>query len=208
MPDRSFDFVKTTRDGKALSAFKIMCGDAGCNAHHLMVQTGNKRLSPVAAEQYFRNHGWLVGKTARNDRCPSHNRQRQSGTREAAMPQPAAAVEPRTMTREDRRIVMSKLDEVYLSEKDGYVTPWTDAAVARDLGVPRAWVTDMRDEFFGPARSNADFDEFLEKAGPVIDQVRDLLRNASAQLEQARQLAGKIDELERAAKRIEREIAG
>lgn len=49
MPDRSFDFVKTTRDGKALSAFKIMCGDAGCNAHHLMVQTGRTAAPATTA---------------------------------------------------------------------------------------------------------------------------------------------------------------
>lgn len=207
MAERIFDFVKTTHDGRALSAFRIDCHHDGCKAHQLMVQTGAKRMPPTAATQYFRKHGWLVGRTARQDRCPDHHRQRRANPKVSIMDKPQAA-EPRTMTREDRRIIMAKLDDVYASETDGYVAPWTDSAVARDLGVPRAWVSEMREEFYGPAMSNAEFDEFLEKASPVIEQCRQLIRNASAQLDEARRLSGRADELERIAKQIEKEIGG
>jgi hypothetical protein len=65
-------------------------------------------------------------------------------------PPPLKAPEPaRTMTREDRRVIFAKLEEVYVSEKVGYGDGWSDGKVATDLGVPRAWVSAIRDENFG-----------------------------------------------------------
>ena len=69
---------------------------------------------------------------------------------------------PRTMSREDRRIVFEKLNGVYLDEKRGYDTGWSDHKVAIDLGVPRAWVEQVREEMFGPVNSNPEIQEFLE----------------------------------------------
>lgn len=116
------------------------------------------------------------------------------------------ADQPREMSREDRRIIFAKVDELYLDDKSGYVAPWTDSAVARDLGVPRAWVATVRDELFGPEGSNQDFDDFLAKAAPIIADMKNLARSATAQLEEARQIAARVDDLERVARRIEREI--
>ncbi|WP_181409841.1 hypothetical protein [Martelella alba] len=59
---------------------------------------------------------------------------------------------PPVMKRDDRRIIAAKLDDVYST--DAYVEPWTDAAVAKDLGVPRAWVSEVREAFFGPEGGN------------------------------------------------------
>lgn len=64
-----------------------------------------------------------------------------------------SAEAPRVMGKEDRRIIFGKLDEVYVDEKTGYDKGWSDERVAKDLGVPRAWVSDVRDEFYGPAKS-------------------------------------------------------
>jgi hypothetical protein len=72
--------------------------------------------------------------------------------------------------------------------------------------VPRAWVAQVREELFGPEGSNAEFDDFLARAAPIIADMKNLCRSASAQLEEARRLSERIDELERSAKRIEREI--
>ncbi len=47
---------------------------------------------------------------------------------------------PAELTRENRRIILAKLEEVYVDEKTGYSPGWTDAKLALDLGVPRAWV--------------------------------------------------------------------
>src|SRR3974390_2318891 len=68
-------------------------------------------------------------------------------------------IAPKTMNRDDRRIIFEKINEVYINEREGYAAPWTDDKVAKDLGSPRSWVTQVREEMFGPAQSNAEIDE-------------------------------------------------
>ncbi len=53
-------------------------------------------------------------------------------------------------TREERRIIFAKLNEVYLDEDTGYSKDWSDQKVAHDLGVRKSWVAKIRDENFGP----------------------------------------------------------
>ena len=65
---------------------------------------------------------------------------------------------PPQMQREDRRIVADKIADVY--EDEGYIAPWTDELVAQDLGVPRAWVAEVRDFMFGPANENPKLAEY------------------------------------------------
>ena len=65
---------------------------------------------------------------------------------------------PPQMKPEDRRIVAEKIGDVYVDT--GYIAPWTDDLVARDLGVPRAWVAEVRDFMFGPANENPELVEY------------------------------------------------
>lgn len=200
MADRSFPFEKIRRDGLAYSAFRIDC--AKCEAKTYMVQTGNSRKPPIAAEQYFRNHGWKVGNGPRADFCPSC--QNKKPELKVVPMEPMKAEQPREMSRDDRRIIFQKIDEVY---DDGrYSAPWTDSAVARDLGVPKAWVSIVRDEMFGPEGSNAEFDDFLARAEPLLKEGRDLLNGARSLSEAVRQFADRIEELEHIARKVEREI--
>lgn len=202
MSDRAFVYETVLRDGKPYTAMRVDCSE--CEAVNYFVQSGAKRLPPEAATQYFRNHGWRVGNGPRADKCPECQK-RKPNLKVVSMEQPKAEP-PREMSREDRRIVFAKVDELYLDDKSGYQPPWTDAAVARDLGVPRSWVAQVRDELFGPEGSNAEFDAFLEKAAPIITETKNLFRSAQKQLEEARALEGKIAELERIGRRIEREL--
>lgn len=71
---------------------------------------------------------------------------------------------PRQMGFADRRLIMIKLEEVYLDERTGYVQPWTDQKVATDLNVPRAWVTELREQNFGPIGSNPEFARLVAEA--------------------------------------------
>ncbi|WP_176086911.1 hypothetical protein [Martelella sp. HB161492] len=114
---------------------------------------------------------------------------------------------PPVMKRDDRRIIAAKLDDVYST--DAYVEPWTDAAVAKDLGVPRAWVSEVREAFFGPEGSNPKvqkLEQFMAEIEANASQRRALiarhfeegtaLRNAllddQAKIDEARALANQI----------------
>lgn len=200
MSARTFPFAMIERDGARHSALRIDCDICNVQAFFKTPRGGHKDAIVCApTETHWRNVGWLIGSRAKGDRCPS------CLARDAGVM--VAAVEPpRTMSREDRRIVFAKIDELYLDDKSGYSAPWTDSAVARDLGVPRAWVAQVRDELFGPEGSNAEFDEFLANAAPIITDLKNLLRSVHAQLDEARKIAERVDSLERTAKRIEREI--
>lgn len=66
-------------------------------------------------------------------------------------PQPGASEKPpRALTRDDRRIIFAKLEDCYIDEKAGYAAGWNDERVAKELGVPRAWIEEVREQNFGP----------------------------------------------------------
>jgi hypothetical protein len=160
MSERDFPEESISYGDKSTKAMKIVC--ACCNAvAYFPFQTGANRKPPVAAIQHFQNKGWVVGNGPRKDFCPHHvsPAKRKGSTVMANIPASSIADKPREMTREDRRIINDKLDSVYA--KDAYKAPWTDTAVAKDLGVPRDWVAQVREQFFGPAASNPLFDEIL-----------------------------------------------
>lgn len=89
------------------------------------------------------------------------------------------ADQPRSMTREDRRIIFEKLNDVYLDEARGYAPGNSDKSVAESLGCPRAWVAQIRDENFGAARDNEDVRDLLAK----IDALREIVVAASSEFE-------------------------
>lgn len=96
---------------------------------------------------------------------------------------PEVVVEPpREATKEDNRLIFAKLNDVYLDEKTGYSAGWSDEKVASDLGVPRAWVSRMREEHFGTA-SNEEVVALLnegrklcEEMGKTFEQAWDLYK--------------------------------
>ncbi|MBN9243963.1 MAG: hypothetical protein J0I98_14320 [Mesorhizobium sp.] len=200
---RQFPLVHVEREGRSVQAMRIECGRCHVGAHYLIANGAG--FSSTLAHKYFRNHGWEIGKTARADVCPDCLG-RSSEKVESMEGKPAAAEPPREMSREDRRIIFAKIDELYLSDKTGYSPPWTDSAVARDLGVPRTWVSQVREDLFGPEGSNAEFDDFLERAAPIIADLKNLHRSCTAQLEEARKIAERVEPLERMVKRLDREI--
>jgi len=157
----------------------------------------------------WRRRGWEVGRAPSSDKCPvciTGERRRltpantpyatvekapmtvDKGTSENVVAMPVAAAPPRVMGREDRRLVFARLHEVYLDERRGYENGWTDARVAEDLGVPRAWVTEVRDENFGPIRDN-------EEVRAATAQMDAIAAEALALLERSRRLLDGADEL-------------
>lgn len=80
----------------------------------------------------------------------------------------------KVMTREDRRIIFEKLNDVYIDGKIGYGRGWTDEKVANDLGVPRAWVKLLREENFGDEVGNEDIREQAAEAQAALAEIRKL----------------------------------
>jgi hypothetical protein len=131
----------------------------------------------------FQALGWFVGIRPREDRCPTCMK-RLEKPKERAMPiQPPHPIiitpttEPKDMTREHRRIIFAKISEVYDSDK--YGNGWTDKRIAEDLGCPRAWVAQVRDEMFGAEGANEDIMTAIREAEEAISKGRKLLEEVS-----------------------------
>lgn len=92
---------------------------------------------------------------------------------------------PRQMTKEDRRLIFAKIDEVYLDESKGYSSGWSDKKVASDLGVPAAWVKTIREENFGSEGANEDVKALIVEAREIERQIREIDDGLRKSLEQA-----------------------
>ena len=126
--------------------------------------------------------GWRVGRRREAHLCPKCAAAKiKRVSQEKPMVSVNKPVEPslqvvqenaRVMQREDRRIIFEKLNEVYVSDKVGYGTGWTDEKVATDLGVPRAWVQLIRKENFGDEVGNEEIRKQLEDGKKMLAEIR------------------------------------
>ena len=119
------------------------------------------------------------------------------------------------MTRDDRRIIISKLDAVYLDSKRGYDSGWSDQKVSSDLGVPRKWVETIRAENFGDMGGNEEMAEFYEQAKKLITDARKLLNEQREEHNQSvmangamiREFESRINKIEKMAETVRKHVA-
>ena len=92
--------------------------------------------------------------------------------------------EVRQPTREDRRRIVEEISASYTDI--GYVGTASDATLATKLDVPRAWVSAIRDEFFGPDQNEAtiglraDVQKLIQLALSLEDRAMTLAAEAEA----------------------------
>jgi hypothetical protein len=114
----------------------------------------------------------------------------------AALPpkaKPATVSGARTMTRGDKTAIYELLKEVYLNENSGYSDDWSDQKLAEKLDVPRAWVSTIRDEFFGEELTSENLRERVKEAHELLAKIRAL----QPAIDEARKLIGLADTMER-----------
>jgi len=175
---------------------------------------GAAPLPPDIVTKKFQQKGWFIGRDRRHDICPDclvkHRRRTQKQEEPVAtvIKPDFAAVEnePRKMDVDERRIIFAKLNDVWAGKDQGYVVPWTDASVARDLGVPAAWVVEIRSSMFGEAHDNQEIRDVLTRIEAVNAQVSlkiveaaKLRAEATDLIVRANALNGSINELRRAS---------
>lgn len=158
---------------------QVACRDCG-TTESIGIKTGGGLLPPQIIQKKFEQKGWSIGANPKWDHCPECTR-KQKAVILKVVNHAAQELEskPREMSRDDRRVIFAKLDEVYLDEQRGYERGWSDQKVATDLGVPRKWVEVIRSENFGALGANEDMSEYLVQAEA-------LLKDARAALEEAR----------------------
>lgn len=78
---------------------------------------------------------------------------------------------PRAMTYDERRLIFAKLNEVYIDDKRGYDVAWSDERVAKDLGIPRSYVKEIREQNFGPVQENTEVQEFIKDVAALQEKI-------------------------------------
>ena len=105
------------------------------------------------------------------------------------------AEKPKEMGVEDRRLIIAKINEVYVGEDVGYSSGWSDKRVADDLGCPRAWVAEVRDYAFGPARDNEDVRALVAEVKALRETGEALERSAAEVTDRLVEVRGQIKAL-------------
>ncbi|MCA1458060.1 hypothetical protein I6F35_33545 [Bradyrhizobium sp. BRP22] len=206
--------------GRHMRGTIVTCGHCGVvrtvQINHFK---GQQRDNDDLEQQFIRNKlekdGWLIGKKAEQHRCPgcySAIRSAQKRKNEENVvnlpikPGPTKPEQPREMSRDDRRIIFEKLNEVYVDEKTGYGPGWTDAKVASDLGVPRAWVKGLRDEMFGPEGSNEEIRATICDAQILLNDIRVVANAVQGSIEPLKTILDKAERIEKRIAQIQQEL--
>lgn len=121
----------------------------------------------------------------------------------------------RQPTREQKRQIMSLLEEVYDTANGYYTGGETDKTVAETLGtgIMPGWVAAIREEFFGPDGSNDELLKLREELGTlktnmeaVAKTCHDDIQKALAGLRDYNKLREKVGEYETRVEKLKRAI--
>lgn len=211
---RDFEPISARIGGKNMTVRRIRCATPGCGFEGDIIDGTRNGLPSEVTERKFRQKGWEVGASEKHDYCPScvekirlERRARRKKPQGEVMSDTVDTA-PREMTREDRRIIFAKLSDVYLDEASGYQPPWTDKKVADDLGVPRAWVEQIRDENFGPASDNSAIREMLERVETSAKEAQSLLADAKKVRSDVADLVQRANLLSQKATDVGKDLSG
>jgi len=170
------------------------------------------RMAEIAIEKKFAKLGWTIGRNLAHDICPEcSKKEKRKMLKVVKEAEKAVDVEPRQMALEDRRIIFAKLNEVYIDEKRGYESGWSDLKVAEDLNVPRKWVETIRGENFGPIAVNPEIQEYITQADQLSATMKELLadekRNRDAFEKRLADVHSRTVKLEKLANDIRKLVA-
>lgn len=162
----AFRFEGETRLRPGLRIFCSECHKA--YALRFTTSGGGRAVPQEFAEQRFRSKGWHVGRNRRQDVCPKclskpvptkpkivaepvPEPKQEAKMSENVVPitPPPAPAPVRTPTPSDRRKILDRIEDAQLITGDGYKLGASDETIAKGLGVPRAWVADVREQMFG-----------------------------------------------------------
>jgi hypothetical protein len=222
MSSQLFDPVQVEYGGKRVRGLKATCGkcSAVIKTHVNSMSNGGGHSADRLDEQFctrrFVAHGWFIGTTPGKHRCPVCVKTNNSAKpfakleklkEQIAMPPPAEAAEaPREMSRDDRRLIFAKLNEVYADPKTGYSAHWTDKLVATDLGVPRAWITEIREDMFGPEGGNLQITNAMADARRLLAEVAVLQQQVGPLVAEAKRIETLSGEINKRLAGIEKAV--
>lgn len=202
IPSTSEDFFPVRRrasEGRpgGIAVRYLICADPVCRREEELTDNNSVGLPTQIIRKKFQQKGWEIGKNREHDTCPTCVENRRQVRRSKHKEEPVAMTkisdalnggpparmmigsgpipteEPKKMDREERRVIFAAIEERWAPGGDsGYITPWTDHSIATHLGVPQAWVAEVRSQFFGEVKDNQEIRDLLDRAAVVLGQAR------------------------------------
>lgn len=147
------------RDGRGQPRVRCICDECGRDEVVAAVHGKNGSGGQGQAVSKVQKLGWsFIGKRLRCSSCEASRKVVKMADNKAAK---VAVESPRKPTRAQKREIMDLLDEVYDVDAECYKRGDTDETVADVLGVMPGWVSQLREEFFGPDGGNEDIAALL-----------------------------------------------
>jgi hypothetical protein len=98
------------------------------------------------------------------------------------------------MTRDERYLIFTKIDENYDRNKGCYSGDWSDEKVAKDFNVPRIWVSTIRDDSFGPD-TNEQVALIIEEAKTIYANIQEATPKVNDLVRELTSLSAKADKM-------------
>lgn len=221
MIDREFVETSERYGGTMRKVARVECQQCHVSTS-VGLATTTGFLPPHAIMKKLEQKGWMIGRRQGDDLCPGCANAKQgkqkamSNVVKPAIFSAASLEPPREMTRDDRRIIISKLDAVYLDSKRGYDAGWSDHKVASDLGVPRKWVETIRAENFGDSGGNEEMAEFYAQAKALLAETHKAIQDFTAEANRHTEASGRyfselkdrLGKVEKMAESVKKYVAG
>lgn len=213
MAERTFPIEQFYLSGRSQKGPVATCRK--CGVKEYFPRSGGM----ITAQKFFQNKGWELGRSHHMDVCPSclkpvrkHNPKPKVESSDeddmaykrfvpnmsvSGASDNSKADAPRVMTRDERLITMDKIRDVH--DGDSYSSGWSDRRVSEDLGIPRAWVEDIRENvlMFKGAGDGAWEKLLFEEIVPFRNQLDDMSKRLIEQQGQVDAFRAKLVELER-----------
>lgn len=197
---------------------QVVCTCADCGREEVVravLGVGNadrRALSSKSlgqATKKLTQNGWSYVK--RTLRCPEcEAKRREAMSKKSGSGAGGAAVDvtplPERPTREQKRAIVNRLDKVYDLDKGRYMSGESDFVVAEDLRVRPGWVTEVRDELFGPEGTNDDVEEFGEMLDLLHKQINEKVQKGEEMVAELRSSRAEVAKMKVEFERLQKAL--
>ena len=169
---REFPLVmRVDEAGLLVKQAQISCAACPIKHHHL-------RRGSLESDDYFRRRGWDVGHNATHDFCPecaAAAKRKVVKMSDHKKPEPPVAAPDQPPVGADRRLVSHTIEAHWDEPNACYRVGWSDAKVQEDLGVPIAWVKQVREvDFPGSSGDDPTIAQFIAEQITVKAEMNEL----------------------------------
>lgn len=168
---RKFEQHSVLEEGRIVWVQRITCHECP-DQNSIDIRSAGDQMPPEAVAHKARQKGWHVGSRPNRDRCPdcigTRHHQQEDQTKQTpinhgsnekdfasqlrAADAVASLVKPaRARTKEEAQLIFTAVQEAWRGSEHGYKGGVSDDTLATELGLPRVWIAEIRDQFFGPA---------------------------------------------------------